>query len=77
MNIIENQLYKITYYYERSEFVEAEKVEEIARYVGQRVRAGKSVSSVTEINLDGTHPRVAISKMKAYKEAVKGNFIVY
>ena len=34
-------------------------------------KAGNTVSSVTEINLDGSHPRVAITKLKAYKDAIK------
>ena len=72
MEIIEKQLYKITRYYGKSEFIEAESIDEIAKYVGESNRAGQTVSSVTEINLDGTHPRVAITKLQAYKDAVKG-----
>lgn len=72
MHIVEKQLYKITRYYGKSEFIEAESIDEIAKYVGESDRAGQTVSSVKEINLDGTHPRVAISKLKAYKDAVKG-----
>ena len=71
MRIIEKQLYKITRYYGRSEFIEADSLEEVARYVGESNRIGNTVMSVTEINLDGTHPRVAVTKMEAYKEAVK------
>lgn len=72
MYIVEKQLYKITRYYGRTEFIEAENVNEIAKYFGESDRAGHTVSSVTEINLDGTHPRVAITKLQAYKDAVKG-----
>lgn len=72
MHIVEKQLYKITRYYGNNEFIEAESIDEIAKYVGECDRAGQIVTSVTEINLDGTHPRVAISKLKAYKDAVKG-----
>lgn len=71
MRVIEKQLYKITRYYGRSEFIEADSLEEVARYVGELNRTGNTVMSVTEINLDGTHPRVAVTKMEAYKEAVK------
>lgn len=71
MRVIEKQLYKITRYYGRSEFIEADSLEEVARYVGESNRTGNTVMSVTEINLDGTHPRVAVTKMEAYKEAVK------
>ena len=72
MHIVEKQLYKITRYYGKSEFIEAESIDEIAKYVGESNRAGQTVSSVTEVNLDGTHSRVAISKLKAYKDAVNG-----
>lgn len=71
MRIIEKQLYKINRYYGRSEFVEANNLDEVAKYVGESDKAGQTVMSVTEINLDGTHPRIAISKLKAYKDAVK------
>lgn len=72
MKIIEKQLYKINRYYGKSEFIEAENIDEIAKYVGESDRTGNTVMSVTEINLDGTHPRIAITKRKAYKDAVKG-----
>ena len=71
MRIIEKQLYKINRYYGRSVFVEADSLDEVAKYVGESDKAGNTVMSVTEINLDGTHPRVAVTKLKAYKEAVK------
>ena len=71
MRIIEKQLYKINRYYGRSEFVEADNIDEVAKYVGENDKRGHTVMSVTEINLNGTHPRVAISKLKAYKDAVK------
>ena len=71
MRTIEKQLYKINRYYGRSEFIEADNIDEIAKYVGESDKAGNTVMSVTEINLDGTHPRVAITKLKAYKDAVK------
>ncbi len=72
MHIIEKRLYKITRYYGKSEFVEAESIDEIAKYVGESDRVGHTVSSVTEVNLDGSHPRIAICKLKAYKDAAKG-----
>lgn len=72
MRQIEMQLYKINRYYGRSEFIEAENIDEVARYVAESDKAGNTVMSVTEINLDGTHPRVAITKLKAYKEVIKG-----
>ena len=72
MRQIEMQLYKINRYYGRSEFIEAENIDEVARYVAESDKAGNIVMSVTEINLDGTHPRVAITKLKAYKEVIKG-----
>ena len=71
MRLIEKQLYKIRKYYGRTEFIEADNIDEIAKYVGESDKAGNIVTSVTEINPDGTHPRVAVSKLKAYKEAVK------
>lgn len=71
MRVVEKQLYKINRYYGKSEFVEAENVDEVARYVAESDKAGHIVMSVTEINLDGTHPRVAITKLKAYKDAKK------
>ncbi len=71
MRIIEKQLYKINRYYGRSEFIEAANIDEVAKYVGESDKAGNTVMSVTEINLDGTHPRVSITKLKAYKEATK------
>ena len=71
MRIIEKQLYKINRYYGRSEFIEAANIDEVAKYVGENDKAGNTVMSVTEINLDGTHPRVSITKLKAYKEAAK------
>lgn len=71
MRIIEKQLYKINRYYGRSEFVEADSLDEVAKYVGKSDKAGNTVMSVTEINLDGTHPRVAITRLRAYKEVVK------
>ena len=71
MRVIEKQLYKITRYYGKSEFIEASNIDEVARYVGESDKMGHTVMSVTEINLDGTHPRVAITKLKAYKDAVK------
>ncbi len=63
--------YKINRYYGKSEFIEASGIDEVARYVGESDRAGHAVMSVSEINLDGTHPRVAVTKLKAYKDAVK------
>ena len=71
MRSIEKQLYKITRYYGRSEFIEADSVDEVAKYVAESDKAGNTVSSVTEINLDGSHPRVAITKLGAYKDAIK------
>ncbi len=71
MRAIENQLYKINRYYGKSEFIEAANIDEVARYVGESDKAGNTVMSVTEINIDGTHPRVAITKLKAYKDAVR------
>lgn len=71
MRVVEKQLYKINRYYGKSEFVEAENVDEVAKYVAESDKAGHTVMSVTEINLDGTHPRVAITKLKAYKDAIK------
>ena len=71
MRVIKGQLYKISRYYGRCEFVEAENIQEVARYVGESDKAGNTVASVNEINLDGSHPRVAIAKLKAYKEALK------
>ncbi len=71
MRIVEKQLYKINRYYGKSEFVEAESIDDVAKYVGESDKAGHTVMSVTEINLDGTHPRVAITKLKAYKDAIK------
>ena len=72
MYIIENHLYKINRCYGRSEFIVADNIDEVARYVSESDKAGNTVMSVTEINLDGTHPRVAITKLKAYKETIKG-----
>lgn len=40
MHIVENQLYKITRHYGKSEFIEAESIDEIAKYVGESDRAG-------------------------------------
>lgn len=71
MRSIEKQLYKITRYHGRSEFIEADSVDEVAKYVAESDKAGNTVSSVTEINLDGSHPKVAITKLKAYKDAIK------
>lgn len=71
MRIIEKQLYKINRYYGTSEFVEAENVDEIAKYVAESSKKGQIVMSVTEINLDGTHPRIAITKLKAYQDVIK------
>ena len=71
MRVIEKQLYKINRHYGQSEFIEADNIDEVARYVAESDKKGITVSSVTQINLDGTHPRVAITKLEAYKEAVK------
>lgn len=71
MKVIKGQLYKINRYYGRSEFIEADSIDEVAKYVGESDKAGNIVMSVTEVNLDGSHPRVAITKLKAYKEAIK------
>jgi len=71
MRSIEKQLYKVTRYYGRSEFIEADSVDEVAKYVAESNKAGNTVSSVTEINLDGSHPKVTITKLKAYKDAIK------
>ena len=68
---IEKRLYKLNRHYGESEFIEAESIDDVARYVGEADKSGNIVMSVTEIRLDGTHPRVAITKLKAYKEAVK------
>ena len=70
MRIIEKQLYKITRYYGRSEFVESDDIKEVAEYVGKCDKSGNIVKSVTEINIDGSHPRVAVCKLKEYKDAV-------
>ena len=72
MRIIEKQLYKINRHYGRSEFIEADNLDDVARYVGESDKKGNTVMSVTEINIDGSHPRVAITKTKAYKDALKG-----
>jgi len=72
MRVIEKQLYKINRHYGRSEFVEVNNLDELARYVAESDKQGYTVSSVTEINLDGSHPRVAITRLKAYKDASKG-----
>ena len=72
MRVIEKKLYKINRFYGRSEFVEADNIDELARYVAESDKQGYIVSSVTAINLDGSHPRVAITRLKAYKDALKG-----
>ena len=64
---IEKQLYKISRRYSSSEFVVADSLDDLARYVAQMDKKGATAMSVTEINLDGTHPRVAITSLKAYK----------
>ena len=71
MRVIEKQLYKINRHYGPSEFIEAESLDEVAKYVGESDKRGQTVMCVTEINLNGTHPRVAITKLQAYKDAVK------
>lgn len=71
MRVIESQLYKINRYYGKSEFIEASTIDEVARYVAESDKKGHTVMSVSEINLDGSHPRVAISKLKAYKDVLK------
>ena len=71
MRVIENQLYRINRYYGKNEFIEAANIDEVAKYVGESDKTGNTVMSVTEINIDGTHPRVTIKKTKAYKDAVK------
>ncbi len=68
---VEKRLFKINRYYATSEFVEAASIDEVARYVAESDKKGQTVMSVTEINLDGTHPRVAINKLKAYKKQKK------
>ena len=72
MRIVEKQIYKINRHYGKSEFVETDNLDDVARYVGESDRKGNIVMSVTEINIDGSHPRVAITKTKAYKDALKG-----
>ena len=41
MHIVEKQLYKITRRYGKSEFIEAESIDAIAKYVGESDRAGQ------------------------------------
>jgi len=72
MRIIKGKIYKVNRLYRGSEFVEADNVDDIARYVAGIVKKGCPVTQVTEIRPDGTHPRVAILKSKAFKDAIKG-----
>lgn len=70
VRVIERQLYKINHY-SSSEFVEADSLDDLARYVARKDAEGQTCGTVTEINLDGSHPRVAVVGLAAYQKEMK------
>lgn len=50
-------------------FVVADNAEEVAVWCANKEKTGFLISSVTEICVDGTTPRVPIRSMAAYKKA--------
>ena len=50
-------------------FVVTDNLDELARFCAGKDKKGYVISSVVEMQPDGKSPRIAIHKMKAYKEA--------
>lgn len=66
-----NTLYKVNQMYGSSYFVEASSKEELFVFVADKVSKGAIISSVSEIRLDGTTPKVKVLSDKRFKKILK------
>lgn len=66
-----NTLYKVNQMYGSSYFVEASSKEELFVFVADKVSKGAIISSVTEVRLDGSTPKVKVLSDKEFKKILK------
>lgn len=64
---IENNLYKISYAYGATYFIEASTKQELFEYIAVEELKGFVVQTVNLINISGTTPRIAFRTDKEYK----------
>lgn len=69
-----NTLYKVNQMYGSSYFVEASSKEELFVFVADKVSKGAIISSVTEVRLDGSTPKVKVLSDKEFKKILKNMF---
>ncbi len=69
-----NTLYKVNQMYGSSYFVEASSKEELFVFVADKVSKGAIISSVTEVRLDGSTPKVKVLSDKEFKKILKNIF---
>ena len=69
--VIKKQLYKLTRDYGMGEFIEADGIDDLALYVANALKNGEIIRTIAEVNLDGSHPRIAINKYEAFKNAMR------
>jgi hypothetical protein len=75
VKVIENILYKITYY-GSSKFIEAETKKDLFKYIIDEESKGYLITSVTLIEPNGKTPKVAFktdSEYKALKKKINSN----
>lgn len=66
---IKNNLYKIKFHYGTSQFVECDNIEDLFFYIAtELVPNGYVVSSVSEICVDGSTPKVKVFTDKRFKK---------
>ena len=68
---IKENLYKVNFYCGGTHFVECDNINDLFDYITDFEIKGYIVSSVNEIRLDGTTPRVAFKSNKEYKKILK------
>lgn len=71
MKEINNQIYKVVIYCGGIHFIECENISELYTYVAKNESKGYVVTSVNEINKDGSTPRLAVKTNKEYKQILK------
>ena len=69
---IEGTVYRVSFYgCSNCYFIECDSLDDLYDYVARKVANGGICSSVAEIRIDGSTPRVPVLTTKRYKELLK------
>lgn len=66
--LIEGNLYKISYYGIKAEFVECNSLKELFVYAANKIRNGCHITSANEVLKDGRTPKVRLHTDKTFKK---------